>query len=311
MKRDNEIVTHYGEHYLDYSPKCPIVIPSCGNRENTILDKLNTLSKNRIILFVYANEYKQYKKYESSKVEIVQIDSKWRSIQRKRNWIQNYLKYDYTIDHYIMVDDDISRAKIRTFKENGKTTSMYIPIENALGILENAHMKYSNTISGGAGMNISILSPNLYNEKPFYQIFCISNKWVRENPNCMFRDLQNVSEDNVIFYDCWKNEQPYHSFEFLYFECNGKIPTIASSKINIMKNNINALRIMKENGNVHWSNSWKCWGIRLTKKINVNWNLYKSILDKKMKNWENLENDYDDRIFRKTFKEIEKIVISL
>jgi len=305
-----EQIKFYSEHYQDYLPKCPIVIPSYQNREGTILKDLKSLSDNKIMLFIYDTDYPKYKQYEDNQVEIVQIPEKWRSIQRKRHWIQVYLANNRPeIENYIMIDDDIRKAKVRCFKENGSVTSKYIPIKNAFGILEEVHKKYSNTISGGAGANTNILSDKLYKNTYFYQTFCFNNKWVKDHPQCMFRDLQNVSEDNVIWYDCWCNEQKYYSFEFLYFEFNTQrsksYSSIASTSTNVMKNNINALRIIKQNCKVHWSNEWNCWGIRFVPNYYEKlWPQLKILLDENMPGWEDLTVTFDDKTYQKVFTRI-------
>lgn len=305
-----EEIKFYSEHYQDYSPKCPIVIPSYQNREGTILKDLKSLSDNKIMLFIYDTDYPKYKQYEDNQVEIVQIPEKWRSIQRKRHWIQVYLANERPeIENYIMVDDDLKKAKITCYKEDLSITSKYITVKNALGILEDLHKKYSNTVSGGAGVNTGILSGKVVNQnKYFYQVFCFNNKWLREHPECMFRDMQNVSEDNVLWYDCYNNNQPYYSFECLYFECNNQrvktYNSIASTPINRIRNDINALRIMKHNTKLHWSKEWNCWAVRFVPgfvQTPIVWDNVKSILDANLPNWEDINNNYTEDEFTKTF----------
>ncbi|MBO7527615.1 MAG: hypothetical protein J6T74_06975, partial [Clostridia bacterium] len=145
----NEEILHFSEHYTEYEPQCPIVIPSYQNREGTILSDLKALSNNKIMLFIYDTDYDLYKQYlVNPNVEIVTINETWRSIQKKRHWIQNYLANNRPeIENYIMIDDDIKKAKVACYKDCGSVTSKYIPIMNALGILEHLHKKYSNTVS--------------------------------------------------------------------------------------------------------------------------------------------------------------------
>src|SRR5574344_591358 len=304
-------ITYLNEHYTEFEPKCPIVIPSYQNREGTILKDLKSLTNNKVILFIYDIDYDNYKQYlENPNVEIVTIKEKWRSIQRKRHWIQVYLANERPeIENYIMADDDIRKSKLTCYKEDLSITSKYIPIKNALGILEHLHKKYSNTVSGGAGENTGILSGKVVHQnKYFYQVFCFNNKWLKEHPQCMFRDMQNVSEDNVLWYDCYNNNQPYYAFECLYFECNNQrvktYNSIASTPINRIRNDINALRIMKHNTKLHWSKEWNCWAVRFvpgftqTTKI---WDGVKSILDTSLSNWEDINNNYTEDEFTKTF----------
>lgn len=304
-------ITYLNEHYTEFEPQCPIVIPSYQNREGTILKDLKSLTNNKVILFIYDIDYDNYKQYlENPNVEIVTIKEKWRSIQRKRHWIQVYLANNRPeIENYVMVDDDIRKAKLTCYKEDLSITSKYVPVKNALGILEHLHKKYSNTVSGGAGENTGILSGKVVHQnKYFYQVFCFNNKWLKEHPQCMFRDMQNVSEDNVLWYDCYNNNQPYYAFECLYFKCNNQrvktYNSIASTPINRIRNDINALRIMKHNTKLHWSKEWNCWAVRFvpgftqTTKI---WDDVKSILDTNLPNWQYMNNDYTEDEFTKTF----------
>ena len=304
-------ITYLNEHYTEFEPKCPIVIPSYQNREGTILKDLKSLTNNKVILFIYDIDYDNYKQYlENPNVEIVTIKEKWRSIQRKRHWIQVYLANERPeIENYVMVDDDIRKAKLTCYKEDLSITSKYIPIKNALGILEYLHKKYSNTVSGGAGENTGILSGKVVHQnKYFYQVFCFNNKWLKEHPQCMFRDMQNVSEDNVLWYDCYNNNQPYYAFECLYFECNNQrvktYNSIASTPINRIRNDINALRIMKHNTKLHWSKEWNCWAVRFVPgfvQTPIIWDKVKSILDANLPNWEDINNNYTEDEFTKTF----------
>ena len=304
-------ITYLNEHYTEFEPKCPIVIPSYQNREGTILKDLKSLTNNKVILFIYDIDYDNYKKYlENPNVEIVTIKEKWRSIQRKRHWIQVYLANERPeIENYIMVDDDIRKAKLTCYKEDLSITSKYIPVKNALGILEHLHKKYSNTVSGGAGENTGILSGKVVHQnKYFYQVFCFNNKWLKKHPQCMFRDMQNVSEDNVLWYDCYNNNQPYYAFECLYFECNNQrvktYNSIASTPINRIRNDINALRIMKHNTKLHWSKEWNCWAVRFVPgfvQTPIIWDNVKSILDANLPNWADINNNYTEDEFTKTF----------
>ena len=304
-------ITYLNEHYTEFEPQCPIVIPSYQNREGTILKDLKSLTNNKVILFIYDIDYDNYKQYlENPNVEIVTIKEKWRSIQRKRHWIQVYLANNRPeIENYVMVDDDIRKAKLTCYKEDLSITSKYIPLINALGILEHLHKKYSNTVSGGAGENTGILSGKVvHKNKYFYQVFCFNNKWLKEHPQCMFRDMQNVSEDNVLWYDCYNNNQPYYAFECLYFECNNQrvktYNSIASTPINRIRNDINALRIMKHNTKLHWSKEWNCWAVRFVPgfiQTPIVWDNVKSILDANLPNWQDINNNYTEDEFTKTF----------
>lgn len=311
---DKDIVKNYSVNFQNYTPQCPIIIPSYKNRPGTILNNLSSLSNNKIILFIYDTDYINYKQYENNQIEIVQIHEQWRSIQKKRHWIQNYLANNRPeIENYLMIDDDINKAKISLIKDDGKITSKYIPLINALGILEDVHKKYSNTISGGSNTNTGILSGTLVRNTYFYRTYCINNKWVKNNPNCMFRDLENVAEDTVIWYDCYNNQQQYYAFDFLFFEYkdqkSGKYSSISSTPINIAKNMINGLRIMKINCQINWSKEWNCWSVRFIPKYNESlWPQLKEILDTNMPDWEDINKTFSNQTFITTFDLINKKV---
>ena len=313
IENQREFIEDLYNRHKTFSPKCPIVIPSYMNRSFTILNNLKSLSDNKIILFIYDTDYNLYKQYENEQVEIVQIKEKWRSIQRKRHWIQVYLANERPeIENYIMLDDDLSKAKLRTFVGD-KQTSRYIPVKNALGVLENLHKKFCNTVSCTASTNLGLLGSNLYTDKPGYQVFCFNNEWVRNNPNCMFRDMQNVSEDNVIWYDCWKNDQPYCCFELLYFEFvnqrQSKYNSIASTPTNMVKNSINAIRIIKDSSKFAFSKEWaKSWFIKFSKKPNRYWSDIKAIMDKLMPNWEDLTAQYSMNAYNAVYNEIDTLL---
>ena len=309
IENQNKFIEDLNNSYKTFSPKCPLVIPSYQNRSGTVLKNLKSLSDNKIILFIYDTDYPLYKQYENEQVEIVQIKENWRSIQKKRHWIQDYMANKRTeIKTYIMLDDDIRKGKLRTTVD-GKKTSRYIPVKNTLGILEHLHTTYCNTVSCGAGTNLGLLGNHLYTDSPGYQVFCFNNDWVRKNPNCMFRDLQNVSEDNVLWFDCWKNDQPYCCFELIYFECASQrqknYSSIASTPINIMKNNINAVRIIQNNCKLFFSKEWtSAWCIKYTKECIDYWGDIKTILDRNMPNWNDLSVTYSINVYTAVYDEI-------
>ena len=71
--------------------KCPIVIPSYKNRDGNLVQHLEQVSDNKIYVFVYADDYDNYKEYDCKpNVEFVKLNVNWRSIQKKRRYIQDY-----------------------------------------------------------------------------------------------------------------------------------------------------------------------------------------------------------------------------
>lgn len=65
------------------------MIPSYKNRAGNLVQHLQDVSDNKIFVFVYKEDYENYKEYDCQpNVEFVQINEKWRSIQKK---IHNYI----------------------------------------------------------------------------------------------------------------------------------------------------------------------------------------------------------------------------
>ena len=69
----------------------PIVIPSYKNRVGNLVQHLEQVSDNKIYVFVYNDDYYNYKEYDCKpNVEFVKLNVNWRSIQKKRRYIQDY-----------------------------------------------------------------------------------------------------------------------------------------------------------------------------------------------------------------------------
>lgn len=309
----NNEIKYISEHYTEFEPKCPIVIPSYKCRNNTVLNNLKSLSNNKIMLFIYDTDYDLYKQFEDEQIEVIQIHETWRSLRKKRHWIQQYLVNRLDIENYIMIDDDLKKAKITCYKDNGKVTSKYIPLINAFGILEYLHKKYSNTVSGCVNCPMGILNDkSLYKQQTMYQLFCVNNKLIRDNPQCMFRDIDYVSEDQVVWFDLFNNKIPYYAFQSIYFEFdnirnNKSYQSIASDSLK--RNVINALRIMKDKCVLSYTSEWKCWSVRFKPNyIERKFIVVKDVLDNNMPNWEDITVDYSDAIFNKVFNEIDKLL---
>lgn len=301
-----EQIKFYSEHYQDYSPKCPIVIPSYKNRAGNLVQHLQDVSDNKIFVFVYKEDYENYKEYDCQpNVEFVKIDEKWRSIQKKRRYIQEFFVKRPEIERYIMIDDDMKRGKIVTDKD----TTMYIPLKNALGLLEEYHLKFGyRTVSGPEFNSLAFAhTTKISKQNPFYQCYLFENDWVIKHPECRFRDLQNVAEDVIIWFDCNKNQQPYNCFQPLYLETNSSNNSIASSSLNLKKNQINALRIMKNECKIVISSSWNCWIPGIGKPC-VFYQDIKEILDKVLPNWSDINTQFTDEQFEICFAKIDGLV---
>ncbi len=301
-----EQIKFYSEHYQDYLPKCPIVIPSYKNRAGNLVQHLQDVSDNKIFVFVYKEDYENYKEYDCQpNVEFVQINENWRSIQKKRRYIQEFFVKRPEIERYVMIDDDMKRGKIVTDKD----TTMYIPLKNALGLLEEYHLKFGyRTVSGPEFNSLAFAhTTKISKQNPFYQCYLFENDWVIKHPECRFRDLQNVAEDVIIWFDCNKNEQPYNCFQPLYLETNSSNNSIASSSLNLKKNQINALRIMKNECKIVISSSWNCWIPGIGKPC-VFYQDIKEILDKCLPNWTDMNTQFTDEQFEVCFAKIDGLV---
>lgn len=291
--------------------KCPIVIPSYKNRVGNLVQHLEQVSDNKIYVFVYADDYDNYKEYDCSElaslvkpnVEFVKLNVSWRSIQKKRRYIQDYFAERPEIERYLMIDDDIKGSRINN---KGKTEN--IDLKSALATLEELHIKYGNgTVSGTEFNNLAFAhATRIVKQNPFYQVFLFENKWVIEHPECRFRDMENVAEDVVIWYDCIKHNQPFSCFQTLYFITADK-DSIASSSINLIKNQINALRIMKNECKITISSSWGCWIPGIGKPCPFYMDL-KTIMDKELPNWEDLEQSFTVPQYQSCFSKIDNVV---
>ena len=284
--------------------KCPIVIPSYKNRVGNLVQHLEQVSDNKIYVFVYADDYENYKEYDCKpNVEFVKLNVNWRSIQKKRRYIQDYFAERPDIERYIMIDDDLRFGKIN---ENGKTRK--IDLKFALATLEELHIKYGvKTVSGPEGDNLAFAHANKpFKEHAFYQVFLFENKWVIEHPECRFRDMENVAEDIIIWYDCKKNNQPFYAFQTIWIDAYNT-NSLASSSINLKKNQINALRIMKNECKLTISHWWKSWCIGLSNSCPFFIDI-KQILDKHLTDWCNLDNNYTNKNFEICYNEIDQIV---
>ena len=128
-----------------------------------------------------------------------------------------------------------------------------------------------------------------------------------KHPECRFRDLQNVAEDVIIWFDCNKNGQHYNCFQPLYLETNSSNNSIASSSLNLKKNQINALRIMKNECKIVISSSWNCWIPGIGKPC-VFYGDIKEILDKVLPNWSDINTQFTDEQFEVCFAKIDGLV---
>ena len=298
------------------SPNCPVVIPTYKNRPDNLVQHLDEISDNEIYVFCYKDDYENYKQYDCKKnVTFVQLDVPWRSIQKKRRFIQEYFVKKPEIKRYIMIDDDI--LQVRTQTDNGKVVQK--PLNEGLAKLEELHIKYNDKTFSGPAANSMVMAHATkdYTNDWFIHVFIFENEWLINNPDCRFRDLQNVAEDVTVFYDSKINNFKYYRFEKIYFAENTRKNnvSIASSRDNIIKNHINGLRVMKENCKLIIHNFYThlrdkfSWGFK-----NVEFNPYyateiKPILEKYLPGFEDLNNEYPFEDVVQAYDEIAKTLV--
>ena len=178
-----------------------------------------------------------------------------------------------------------------------------------MGLLEEYHLKFGyRTVSGPEFNSLAFAhATKISKQNPFYQCYLFENDWVIKHPECRFRDLQNVAEDVIIWFDCNKNEQPYNCFQPLCLETNSSNNSIASSSLNLKKNQINALRIMKNECKIVISSSWKCWIPGIGKPC-VFYGDIKEILDNVLPNWSDINTQFTDEQFEVCFAKIDGLV---
>ena len=300
------------------SPKCPIAIPTYKNRPDNIVRNLDNVSDNEIYVFCYKDDYENYKQYDCKKnVTFVKLDVPWRSIQKKRVFIQNYFIQRPEIERYIMIDDDMIGCRIQD--TDGKAKN--ITLKEGLCLLEKNHIKYCKTMSGGCYSSITMAHTDIdvnYNKR-FLQVFCFENSWVIEHPECRFKDYQNMAEDLIIFFDALKNKQQFCRFDKIRFTPieRKSHESLASSEDNLIKNFTNGLRYMKEYSKPEISKYFTArrnklsWCIDYQKDLKINEKYeqkIKPILEKYMPGFEDLNNDYDIETFIFVFDEITNVL---
>ena len=205
-------------NWKNESPICPIVIPSYKLRSHSWIRKLNEISDNDIYVFVYDDDYVKsgYDKLKvNNNVHFVKIHANWRSIQKKRYFIQKYMLNLKHIKYYIMMDDDINVIKL-TSTIPGKYAPK-IPIKQGLWVLSKTGEKYKNsdyfciTTSSVDMRPVHFMREQKYatENRLSCQVFLFYNKGI------YFRDCENYSEDVVIWFDALNNNKKWLSINFL------------------------------------------------------------------------------------------------
>ena len=88
-------------------------------------------------------------------------------------------------------------------------------MNEGLAKLEELHIKYNGKTFSGTAANSMVMAHATkdYTNDLFVHVFIFENVWLINNPDCRFRDLQNVAEDVTIFYDSKINNYKYYRFE--------------------------------------------------------------------------------------------------
>lgn len=290
MTNEESAVLNYIKDNLNkLEPTIPVVIPSYKNRKDCIVKTLDKVSKNDIYVFVYENDYIEsgYDVFDNKpNVHFIKIKCDWRSIQKKRHFIQNYMLGLENVHDYIMMDDDVVEGRVITIDGKGHN---HTPLINYLGALEYAHKSLGEkrTYSCGASSNIEL---GHWKDKKIFkkdngQLFCvyaISNDFVRSS-KIMFKDVENINEDCVLSFDLFKAGYSRINFpwlRFLLIHEGAKGYSIASSNTKHYLNVINTLSIFREHSKLIYNDKNKIWCCKADyNHINKHWLQLQPILD--------------------------------
>ena len=288
---NNELDTlnYIKENLNSLEPTIPIVIPSYKNRKDCIVKTLDKVSKNDIYVFVYEDDYVEsgYDVFDNKpNVHFIKIKCDWRSIQKKRHFIQNYMLGIENVHDYIMIDDDVVEGRVVTVDG---ISHNHTPLINYLGALEYAHKSLgeNRTYSCGASSNIELghWKDNKIFKKDNGQLFCvyvISNDFVKSS-KIMFRDIEDINEDCVLSFDLFK--AGYNRINFPWIRCliiheGAKGYSLASSPQKHYKNVINTLYLLRENSKIFNQEKQGTWGCKPSfNKINPYWLQIQPIID--------------------------------
>lgn len=302
--KELEILNYIKDNYSNLEPTIPIVIPSYKNREGTIIRHLEDLGNSEIYIFVYEDDYTKsgYNDYDNKpNVHFIKIHSEWRSIQRKRYFIQEYFKNKSDIHDYIMIDDDILDGKMWTI--DGQRL-IHQPIKNLLGAMCYAYLQHDNRTYAGAesceiawGHWNSTPTKKYTTNHSFFQVFFISNDYIR-NGGIRFRDLESFGEDCILHFDLEENNQSRICFpwiKFSFYKDSDKKYSIASNELEGAKVVINTIRIMGDKAILKQSSKSKKYPLftkyKKGKTINPYWNEVEPILNDDSKSYIEMRNE--------------------
>ena len=239
-------------NWKNESPICPIVIPSYKLRSHSWVRKLNEISDNDIYVFVYDDDYIKsgYDKLKvNDNVHFIKIHETWRSIQKKRYYIQKYMLNLKHIKFYIMIDDDIDIMKLTSTK-HGKYAPK-VPIKQALWVLSKVGEKYENSdYIAIVTSRCDMRSVHFMREQKYATENRIaSNVFLFYNNGVYFRDTEKIAEDIIVWFDAHNNNKKWLSLNFLtMYDSNA-----GSEKVSLTSNNsrfadliYNSFKILKD-----------------------------------------------------------------
>ena len=278
-----ELMKYVQDNLETLKPTIPIVIPSYKNREGCLARRLKELFGCNVYVFVYADDYmdSHYDEVEGY-AKFVTIFKDWRSIQRKRHFINEYMLKESGVTDYILVDDDIECGEVWTLD---RVRHKDVPLRQFLGALQLAHQSLDEpTISTSAPNNMEFghfdFETFNFTRHQLHRIYVISNDFIRKS-GIMFRDQEDISEDVLITHDLQTNGYDTVSFPWLQAKWLSKYEgkgSVASSIEKRERYTINTTRQLRDNTKfVLNSKGW--FEIRYSKTANKLWPVVQPIVD--------------------------------
>ena len=286
-------------NWKNESPICPIVIPSYKLRAHSWVRKLNEISDNDIYVFVYDDDYVKsgYDKLKvNNNVHFVKIHANWRSIQKKRYFIQKYMLNLKDVKYYIMIDDDIDIMKLTSTKPGKYAPN--VPIKQALWVLSKVGEKYENSdYIAIVTSRCDMRSVHFMREQKYATENRIaSNVFLFYNNGIYFRDTEKIAEDIIVWFDAFNNNKKWLSLNFLtMYDSNA-----GSEKVSLTSNNsrfadliYNSFKILKDKMYIKKTKmKGYLFSIGFRKKPNPLYEDYLEIMNENISNEEKIDKIY-------------------
>lgn len=201
----------------------PICIPSYKNRKIAEFLKL-VLSKEReetFYIFLYEDDYfeSKYNEYKIpknvnlviiTKEEFKKRNIRWRGIQPKRKFIQQYMN-ELNIDKYFVVDDDIKEYGVYSGDQRqNKCKSRYVEKIHIFDLLK--CIQYVSNLYNAAMCSASLIDLEVqffkfkHIVKPWLCCGCILVNGKLLKDNSIYYTDDKIHEDHKMFIDCMKND---------------------------------------------------------------------------------------------------------